>query len=85
MSSRWALRYRYRVRCYDCPTPLRYYHSPLFWYLWEADQWLEEFPVGDGVLQHHLEVIVVDVVVWNMGFEQYINFLEDEFGDLGSR
>ena len=38
-----------------------------------------------GVLQHHLEVTVVDVVVWNMGFEQYINFLEDEFGDFGSR
>ena len=51
MSSRRALRYRYRVRCYDCPTPLRNYHSPLFWYLWEADQWLEEFPVGHGVFQ----------------------------------
>ena len=85
MSSRRALRYRYRVRCYDCPTPLRNYHSPLFWYLWEADQWLEEFPVGHGVLQFQLEVIVVDVVVWNMGFEQYINFLDDDIADYGSR
>ena len=85
MSSRRALRYRYRVRCYDCPTPLRYYHSPLFWYLWEADQWLEEFPVGDGVLHFHLEVTVVDVVVPNMGFEQFINFLYDDICDFGSR
>ena len=41
--------------------------------------------MGDGVLEHNLEVIVVDVVVWNMGFEQFFNFEEAEFADFGSR
>ena len=75
MSYQIVTRYRCIVQLHRTGRMRLLYHSPWFWDLPDAEQWIRDFPVGDNVMEYHFQFDTIRVITPVMGWREYLQFL----------